>query len=67
MIGVDRLVLDVPGMTPERATRLSSAIGALLADAAPAAAHRIAVTLPHGPASDEAILAALAAALGRRG
>jgi hypothetical protein len=63
MIRVERLVLDIPGMTPGRAGTLSRAIGRMLGDQSASAA-RLDVLLPPGGApSDEAILAAVAAAL----
>lgn len=68
MITLDRLVLDVPGMTPERARRLSHEIAAMLAEHAGSAApiDGMQVLLPPGAGSDAAILAALSAALRAR-
>jgi hypothetical protein len=68
MIRVDRLVLDLPGMTPPRAERLSRKVGALLGQDLPeGTAKAIDVMLPPGGASDEEIVTALAAALRSRG
>jgi hypothetical protein len=66
MIRVDRLVFDIPGMTPGRAERLSRRIGATLEENG-SSEHSVDVLLPPGAASDDAILAALAAALHARG
>jgi hypothetical protein len=68
VIRVDRLVLDVPGMSPGRAGRLSARIGAMLGESGPSeATDALDIKLPPGAATDEAILAALAAALRSRG
>jgi hypothetical protein len=66
MIQVDRLILDVPGMTPGRAERLAHAIGALLGESGAAPAEQVDALVPPGAATDAAILAALAAALHAR-
>jgi hypothetical protein len=66
MIRVDRLVFDVPGMTPGRARHLSLAIGTALG-AVRSSEDSVGVLLAPGGTSDEAILAALAAALRSRG
>lgn len=68
MIGIDRLVLDLPGMSRDRAARLAEEIGGLLAAAGDrlTATERLEIVLPSAPASDDAILAAIAASLRAR-
>lgn len=68
MIGIDRLVLDIPGMNPTRAARLAERIGARLTGALPKGGKvdRVQITLPSGAPSDEAIIAAVTAAIAAR-
>lgn len=69
MIAVDRLILDMPGMTQARAGRLAEAIGTMLAARQAdmgSETPRMDVLLPPGEVSDRAILDALAAALETR-
>jgi hypothetical protein len=62
MIAVDRLILAVPGMSPERAERLARAIGAMVAEAGTASANRVEASVDPN-ATDASILAALTASL----
>lgn len=75
MIAIDRLVLSIDAMTPERAERLVRMAGRMLAEAPDAeiVAHdasppidRIDVALPAAGASDAAIAAAMCAAIRAR-
>ena len=75
MIAIDRLVLSIDAMTPERAERLVRMAGRMLAEApdarttprgTPNPVARIDVALPAGAASDAAIAAAMCAAIRAR-
>lgn len=75
MIAIDRLVLSIDTMTPERAERLVRMAGRMLAEApdarrephgAPEPVARIDVALPAAGASDAAIAAAMCAAIRAR-
>ncbi len=70
MIELGRLVFDIPGLTTERAKRLARRIGEIAAaqqgdkPGMAASPEKLDVLIPPGRAlSDEAILAAVAAAL----
>ena len=64
MIALDRLILDIPGMSPDRASRIARAIGSLLA-ARPGLSDigRIDLRLKPGESEDVDIVAAIVAAL----
>ena len=75
MIAIDRLVLSIEAMTPERAERLVRMTGRLLAEMPDAASvangasppiDRIDVALPAAGASDATIAAAMCAAIRAR-